>query len=195
MANPNKDLPENLLNLIEHLGIGASIPMGLVDDKPFFAIKLSESDIAALESAEIVSQLKPTLLNIDFEDHTYAILVLQIILNNSTSHIYNTFFDLSLDTHFKDVLEVLKLQEYGLFMFTQERHDFVAYNTETKIDFDLPAVAMATKVRATEYKNDVCHAIVDSLLKSQPNNSELLQFFNNIAPLETQWYAHLKMDK
>jgi hypothetical protein len=194
MANSNTELPENFKHLIDALEIGTAVPLANIQNMPFLGLKLPNDDQDMLKNGEIISQFKPTLLNIDYEEQTYAILILQVILNGSEDYIYNTFYDLNNEQQFTNALEILKLSDYGLFIFTDEVHDFIPFNTKTDINFDPCVIATATKKNASEYQAETCHAIVTALFSSQTNNSELLKFFEEIAPKEKEWYARLTMN-
>lgn len=194
MTTPNETLPENFQDLIRSMSTQQAIPLGEMDGLPFLAIKIPAELIAVLDENAITCELRPSILNIEYDGKKIALCHVMLRLNGSAKYIYTARYDLDDKKQFDDVWSLLEMTTYGLLIATDDVHDFQQFTTTFEADFDPRNILTGAKERSSgqdiAFFNEAAYA-----LRSQVRtNHELWDFFDTIAPFEKQWYASLTLD-
>jgi hypothetical protein len=194
MTNPNDTLPENLKGLISNLSTRQAMPLGMVSGIPFLALKIDAENEAYFLENPVVCELKPTVFNIDHNDVTVAICFVQVRLNSRDEHIYTVIYDLNDEKQYNDCRALLNMRKYGLFIASDNVHDFLAFETPFEADFDPRDVVAVAKAKSTEYTPEQFSSVAHALYTQCENDVELWNRFHELAPLQKQWYARMRMD-
>lgn len=195
IENLNDTLPENINRLIQTLSTQQAVPLGKVNEIPFLAIKLGVEDEKYIKEGGLSSELKASILNIDYEEDTFALCYVQVRLNGDNKFIYTVVYDLSNDKHYNDCFELLKMENYGLFIASDNIHDFVSFEAKFEANFKPRDILAYAKKKATSYIAEK-FAEVSYGLSSQTNSKqELWDYLNYLAPYDKSWYGAMKISK
>ncbi|MEA3374201.1 MAG: hypothetical protein U9Q62_11010 [Campylobacterota bacterium] len=190
MPNSNDTLPDNLKSLLSHLSTAQAMPLGVMSDIPFLAIKIPDE---ALFQESITSELKAAVLNIDFDNSTLAVCFVQFRLNGAREYTYTAIYDLSNAKQYNDCHTLLNMEKHGLLIATENSHDFMAFNTNFEAEFNPRDIIALAKTRATEYKPEEFAGIIHAFNTQVNSETNLWDELGRIAPLEQQWYVRIRM--
>ncbi len=193
MRNPNETLPQNFQQMVQQLAVNKAMPIGTLSDIPFVGVKMAE-DAATLFDESIVCEMKPTVVNVDYDKDTIALCFVQFRLNDRDDHTYTAIYDLKNEKHYEDCYALLNMQKYGLFLATQTLHDFLVFDTNFEAFFDPRDVIKEAKEKATEYEPDMFTKIAYAVYTQLDSDAKLWKSFKEAAPLEKQWYVRMKLD-
>jgi hypothetical protein len=194
MRNPNDSLPENLKGLISNLSTRQAMPLGTVSEIPFLALKIAPENEAYFLENPVVCELKPSVFNIDHDDVTVAVCFVQVRLNSRDDHIYTVIYDLNNEKQYGDCSALLNMRKYGLFIASDSVHDFLAFEAPFEAAFDPRDVIAEAKAKSTAYTPEEFNTVAHALYSQCENDAALWNRFHELAPLEKQWYARMRMD-
>ena len=196
MLDNNTDLPQKFQNLFKNMQVSQAVPLGSDNNNiPYVGIKVSQEDMTFIDEQSISAEFKPTILNVDIDDFTVAILFVQFKLNNLDNFIFTLTYDLKNDKHLTDASMLLKMQSYNLIIATETEHKILSFTTEFEADFEPIEILASARANATSYEFQLFHQLTHFLSTSHNSPSELWKHFDEIAPLERSWYARLQMQK
>ncbi len=195
MRNDNNDLQDNLKALVGNLSLQMAVPLGSMSGLPFLAVKVLKEYEDLIEEGKVRCEMKPSVLNIDFGEETIALCFVQIRLNADDNLIYTVSYDLNIEKHYNDCIELLNMKKYGLLIASDTIHDFMAFDNTFEADFDPRAVAIYAKEQASDYSPEL-FAEASYAISSQANTRrELWDFLDEITPFDKRWYVRMTMNK
>jgi len=196
MLDNNSSLPEKFQALFKNMEPLQAVPLGADNNNiPYIGMKVSVDDMAFIDENEITAEFKPTILNIDIEDKTVAILFVQFKLNNLDNFIFTLSYDLKNDKHLVDASGLLRMDNYTLIIATDDEHKILSFTTDFKEEFNPLEVLASARANATEYDLQLFHQLGQFISSYQKTPRDLWKHFDEIAPLERSWYARLQMQK
>lgn len=190
MQNSNTKLPQNLQELAKQMKAHQAVPLAIIDEIPFVAIRLSDT---ALLKQELSSHIKATILNIEHEKNIYAIAFLQFRLNSDPTLTFTVFYNLKVDKQYQECQALLAMNHYGLLLLTQEYHDFVKFKAQFQADFSLQTVARNARNKASDYSVESFLELSHFFYTYHKNDRMLWDYLESIAPLDKECYAYIKM--
>lgn len=191
--NTNKDLPENLKGLIEALSAEQAIPMGMVSGLPFLAVKIADEE--SLNKGAPSCELKASILNIDYEEETVGLCFVQLRLNGQDRLIYTAVYDLNNAKQYADCDLLLSMKKYGLFIATDDKHDFLAFDTNFKAEFDPRALLLYAKNESSDYGGEQFAEFAYAIRSQASSARNLWDYLDLLAPYDKKWYGRMKMSK
>jgi hypothetical protein len=194
MAQTNDTLPQNLTHLIANLTTRQAVPLGTMQDIPFLALKIPASSEALLTDGDIFCEMKPSIFNIDHGSETLAICIVQIKLNGLDAYTYSAAYDLTNDKHYSDCHALLNMRKYGLFIASENLHDFLVFDTPFDAFFDPRDVLAEARENATETNAEAFGAAVNALFGLKEDETALWHHLNEIVPFDNRWYLRTRME-
>ena len=194
MSNPNDTLPDNLKGLVENLSTRQAIPLGTMYDIPFLAVKIPAEKESFIQDNPITCEIKPSVFNVDFHGETVAVCFIQVRLNGLDEYIYTATYDLTVDKQFSDCYALLNMRKYGLFIASENLHDFLVFDAPFEAAFDPRNIIFGAKERSSDYSPELFRVVAHALYTQCENDTELWKHFETIAPFDKQWYARMQMD-
>jgi len=195
MANLNDTLPDNLKELVAKISTQQAVPLGTMSDLPFLGIKLGKENEQMIEDGGIRCEIKPSILNIDFDDETIGICFVQLRLNEDDRFIYTTAYDLNIEKQYADCYALLNMKKYGLFVASDAIHDFIALDSEFEADFDPRMVLEHTKAEASEYDPALFAEIYYGINTQVSSKQALWDYLDHLAPFDKKWYGRMSLAK
>jgi len=194
MAQTNDILPPNLIHLIENLTTRQAVPLGTMHDIPFLALKLPASSETLLTGGELFCEMKPSIFNIDHGNETLAICILQLKLNGRDAYTYSAAYDLTNDKHYSDCFALLNMRKYGLFIATDQLHDFLVFDTPFEAFFDPRDVIAEARETATATNAEAFGSAVNALFSLKEDDAALWRHFESLVPFDNRWYLRTRME-
>jgi hypothetical protein len=191
--NANEELPENLKGLIEALSVEQAIPMGMISGLPFLAVKIADEEIA--KEGALSCELKASILNIDYAEETVGLCFVQLRLNGQDKLIYTATYDLNNAKQYEDCDALLSMKKYGLFIATDEKHDFLAFDTNLKAEFDPRAVLSYAKNESSDYGGELSVEFAYAIRSQAVSARNLWDYLDLLAPYDKEWYGRMQMNK
>lgn len=195
MKNLNETLPDNLKKLVAKISTQQAIPLGTMSDLPFLAIKLEVEDEDMITQGGIECEIKPSILNIDFAEETVAICFVQLRLNRDDRFIYTTAYDLNIQKQYADCYALLNMKKYGLFVSSDNIHDFIALDSEFEADFDPRMLLEHAKAEASEYDPALFAEIYYGINTQVDSKQALWEYLEYLAPFDKKWYGRMQINK
>jgi hypothetical protein len=195
MLNKNSELPPSVQGLFENIKPLQGVPLGTNNEMPIIALKVSDEVAKELDIIEVRAEFKPTVMNVDVDGSTLAILFVQFKLNGNDNLIFTLSYDLNNPKHYIDAYGLLKMQQYTLIIGTSENHKVVSFTTNFEAKFQPVSILEIAKSNATEYGLELFHQITSFIITTESSQLELWKHFDRIAPLERSWYTRMTMQK
>ena len=193
--NTNDTLPENLQGLMRSLSKEQAIPLGEMDNTPMLAVKIGTEFEHFIKDGGLASEMKASILNVDFEDNTIALCFVQVRLNQSDEMIYTATYDLNFEKQYEDCYALLNMKNYGLFVASENIHDFISFTTDFEAKFEPRAVLEYAKNESKNYKPQMFEEISYGLRTQASSPKALWDYLNTLAPFDQSWYGRIKMGK
>lgn len=191
MRRDNKELPQNVKELIENMNPMLAIPIGYIENIPFVGVHLNPKDESTLDDS-IVCDLSASFLNIDVDDQVIAMAVVQFRLNDRKNLSYVAMYNLLDKAQFEDCKAVFSSDRFGVMLASPSVHDFVAFTLGFEANFD-PLESMAfAKEQATPYDEALYFGVMQALVKQYPDAATMSDNLAQLAPIEKQWYTKLR---
>jgi hypothetical protein len=194
MPQTNETLPPNLIHLIENLTTRQAVPLGTMQDIPFLALKIPVSSEVMLTGGEIFCEMKPSIFNIDHGEETLAVCIVQIKLNGLDAYTYSAAYDLTNDKHYSDCHALLNMRKYGLFVASDNLHDFLVFDTPFDAFFDPRDVIAEARENATATNAEAFGAAVTALFSLKEDDAALWEHLSESVPFENRWYLRTRME-
>lgn len=195
MTNPNNTLPQNIQDLITSLSTQQAMPLGKINEIPFVAIRLEASKEELIRDETIISELKPSIFNVDYQGETIALCFVQFRLNRSKETVYTVQYDLKNEKQFSDVWALLEMQRYGLLIATEQVHDFQQFDANFEADFHPRDILAGARGSATDYDTALFDEVAFALRSQTRSEHELWDLLNEMTPFDQQWYGRLKLGR
>ncbi|GEM_PF-2601334 len=193
MTRPNSELPQNLQDLVANLSYVQAVPLGTTQGIPFIALKLGDANEKTIADNAITCEFRPSILNVDYKDHTVALCFVQFRLNGSDRHIYTASYDLGNDKQYSDCHDLLAMKQYGLLAATNNVHDFLQFDVNFEGPFDPQAVLRGARDLGTDYGPMLFSEVSYGLSMQGDSPAALWDFLEGIAPAEYRWYARMRL--
>jgi len=193
MLYPNSELPQNLQDLAASLSLVQAIPLGTTQGIPFVALKLSTENDRYIADNMITCEFKPSVFNISYKDENIAICFVQFRLNGSDEHIYTASYDLKNDKQYGDCYDLLAMKQYGLLVLTDNGHDFMQFDANVELDFNPQAIIHGARELGSDYSPMLFSEVSYGLSTQGETPAELWRFLEQMAPVETRWYAAMQL--
>jgi hypothetical protein len=114
----------------------------------------------------------------------------QLKINNSDDHIYTFAFNLKLEQHYNVCFALLNMTNYGLFICTDDKHEFLSFEANFNESFSPQSLLMTARDRASaEGTYNVFNEVIYSFHAQAPGADGLWHVLEKMAPLDKQWYA------
>ncbi len=194
MTYSNTALPKQLQTLIPTLSFKQALPFGIVEEMPFLAVKLKDEDEAILETSDLTCEFKPSIFNLDYEEHTVALCIVQFRLNGADSHIYTAGYDLSNPKQFALCEALLRMLDYGLLIATESIHIYKHFSANFVGTFNPVMVIKEARDLATDYDALLFTKVMQGLTIQKTSPADLWRYFEQIAPPQRRWYLQVSAD-
>ncbi len=191
--NTNEDLPENLKGLTEVLSGEQAMPIGMISGLPFLAVKIPEEEIVS--EGALSCELKASILNIDYQDETVGLCFVQLRLNGQDHLIYTATYDLNNPKQYADCYELLNMKKYGLFLATDETHDFLAFDSDFKADFDPRSVVAYAQKESSDYGAELSIEFAYGIRSQADSARNFWDYLDLLGPYDKEWYGRMKINK
>jgi len=162
-VNTNDTLPENLQNLLQNLSTNQAIPLGEMDNTPMLAVKIGKEYEHFIKDGGLASEMKASILNVEFNDNVIALCFIQVRLNQSDEMIYTAVYDLNFPKQYDDCSSLLNMKNYGLFVASEEIHEFISFTTDFEAKFEPRAVLQYAKDESKNYSSEMFYEISHGL--------------------------------
>jgi len=193
MRQPNATLPQNLQDLIANLSTVQAVPLGTQQGIPFLALRVAPGNDALFEDNTVTCEFKPSIFNIDYQGHTTALCIVQLMLNGLDRHIYTATYDLANDKQYSDCHDLLGMQQYGLLIADENVHTFLQFDTNFVGSFTPRQVIKDARANATEYAPVLASEVAYALSTQADTPSRLWAHLEELTPALHRWYARIQL--
>lgn len=192
----NENLPQNLKALIDLLSTEQAIPMGVISELPFLAVKIGDEDKQSIENGALSCELKASVLNIDDnKGETVGICFVQLRLNAEDRLIYTATYDLKNEKQYTDCYELLNMERYGLFVASDDIHDFLAFNSDFSADFTPRSVLAYAKEQSSDYGAELFAEVAYAIRSQSSSPRSFWDYLDVLAPYDKKWYGRMQISK
>ena len=193
--NTNDTLPENLRNLVKSISIEQAIPLGEMDGTPMLGLKLPKAYEHFIKDGGLASELKASILNVEFDDKTIALCLVQVRLNQSDEMIYTAVYDLGVEKQYEDCYAILSMKSHGLFVASDDIHEFISFTTDFEAKFEPRVVLQYAKNETKNYTPEMFYEVSHGLRTQASSPKVLWDYLNKLAPYDQSWYGRIQMGK
>lgn len=193
MLLSNKDLPQNVQDLISSMSYTQAVPLQSKNGVPYLVIKLSDNHESFLDENEIACEFKPSIFNVTYKGENIALCFVQFRLNQSNKHIFTISYDLKNDKQYEDCFDLLAMENYGLLIATNNAHEILQFGVEFKGDFKPQAMLNGARELASTHSPELFTEISFAISSQGESQEELWQFLNQMAPFEKRWYGAMQL--
>ena len=190
MATKNTELSVSLQKSIDNFTDYQAYALGINQDTPFFALKLPQSFVPDLDEP-LSCEFKPAMFNVTYHGQTFALCIVQFRLNGRDSLVCSMNFDLMQNRECVVAKALLKMQEYGIILVTEELHRAMEFKANFVGTFNPIVVLEETVQRADSDNKALCQEVYSGIASQFKSASDMWYSFESIAPAHHRWYAKM----
>ncbi|WP_345974602.1 hypothetical protein [Sulfurimonas sp. HSL3-7] len=190
MATKNTELSESLQKSIDLMADYQAYALGINRDTPFFALKLPQNFAPDLDEP-LSCEFKPAMLNVTYHGQTFALCVVQFRLNGRDSLVCSLNLDLMQDREHAVARALLRMQEYGVMLVTEELHRAMEFKANFVGTFNPIVVLEETVQQADSDDKALCREVYSGIASQFESASDMWYSFESIAPAHHRWYAKM----